>query len=183
MYRCRACLAKGISSLLLVFFQGSSEEVARFIPSAKVIDLPLDLVYSVPDVQTRIVNYTFECPAPGYARLVPKVFPVDTPFIEPNYEDVNVPVIMSETFVPELQETSKIVQVPVARYIPKVVPVDVYVPRPFAIPIKAVDCRRMTKKATISPELYQQITEEMNPHLAALAQFNAKQVRRRKRGV
>ncbi|PHJ25147.1 alveolin domain containing intermediate filament imc7 [Cystoisospora suis] len=155
--------------------EAGSEEVARFIPSAKVIDLPLDVVYSVPDVQTRIVNYTFECPAPGYTRLVPKVFPVDTPFIEPRFEDVNVPVVMSETFVPELQETSKVVQVPVARYVPKVVPVDVYVPRPFAIPIKPVGCRRVTKKATITPELYHQIADEMNPHLAALAQFNAKQ--------
>ncbi|CBZ50086.1 putative articulin 4 [Neospora caninum Liverpool] len=150
-------------------------EIARFVPSVQVVDLPLDLVYTVPEVKTRMVNYTFECPARGYSRLVPRAFPVDTPFIVPQYEDVRVPVVMSQTFVPELQETSKVVQVPVARYVPKLVPVDVFVPRPVAIPIKAGEVTQVTKNTVISEDLMHQLSVEMNPHLQALNKFNAQQ--------
>ncbi|EPR58495.1 alveolin domain containing intermediate filament IMC7 [Toxoplasma gondii TgCatPRC2] len=154
---------------------GSESEIARFVPSVQVVDLPLDLVYTVPEVKTRMVNYIFECPARGHSRLVPREFPVDTPFVVPQYQDVSVPVVMSQTFVPELQETSKVVQVPVARYVPKLVPVDVFVPRPVAIPIKAGEVTQVSKNTVISDDLMRQLSVEMNPHLEALNQFNAQQ--------
>ncbi|PFH33765.1 alveolin domain containing intermediate filament IMC7 [Besnoitia besnoiti] len=150
-------------------------EIARFVPSVQVVDLPLHLSYTVPEVKTRMVHYTFECPARGCSRLVPRAFPVDTPFIVPQFQDVRVPVVMSQTFVPELHESAKIIQVPVARYVPKLVPVDVYVPRPVAVPIKAEELRQVTKSAEVSPELLHQLSVEMNPHLEALNQFNARQ--------
>ncbi|KEP63093.1 UNVERIFIED_CONTAM: alveolin domain containing intermediate filament IMC7 [Hammondia hammondi] len=154
---------------------GTESEIARFVPSVQVVDLPLDLVYTVPEVKTRMVNYIFECPARGHSRLVPREFPVDTPFVVPQYQDVSVPVVMSQTFVPELQETSKVVQVPVARYVPKLVPVDVFVPRPVAIPIKAGEVTQVSKSTVISDDLMRQLSMEMNPHLEALNQFNAQQ--------
>lgn len=137
-------------------------------------ELPLQTVGS--KVEVRQVQRTVEVPSKTEKRLIPKPAPVDTAFIVPKFEDREVRVVMKQTITPTIEETEEVVEVPVARYVPYLVPVDVYVPRAVAVPVIRTHESTEETPVQVPKQTVDQLLREMNPHLQQIDRYNAEQV-------
>eukprot|EP00922_Rhytidocystis_sp_ex-Travisia-forbesii_P024707 GHVS01036262.1.p1 GENE.GHVS01036262.1~~GHVS01036262.1.p1 ORF type:complete len:718 (+),score=96.16 GHVS01036262.1:156-2309(+) len=151
-------------------------EVIKHVPKIETVDVPREVVKYVPKVVQKIVENIVEVPR-GEKIPVMRPQPVDTPFVVPRFQDRNVPVVMSQCIIPEIEETDEVIEVEVSKYVPYLVPVDVYVPLPVTIPVHQKDDGEQTEHpcSNSDPALLQHLMIEMNPHLQQLEMFNFQQ--------
>lgn len=148
---------------------------SSFLQMSRVAsDIPLQTMGS--KVEVRHVQRTVEVPSKTEKRLIPKPAPVDTAFIVPKFEDREVRVVMRQTITPTIEETEEVVEVPVARYVPYLVPVDVYVPRAVAVPVIQTHESTEETPVQVPKQTVDQLLRDMNPHLQEIDRFNAEQV-------
>eukprot|EP00922_Rhytidocystis_sp_ex-Travisia-forbesii_P024709 GHVS01036264.1.p1 GENE.GHVS01036264.1~~GHVS01036264.1.p1 ORF type:complete len:595 (+),score=71.76 GHVS01036264.1:220-2004(+) len=151
-------------------------EVIKHVPKYEVVDVPRQVVKYVPKIVAKIVENIVEVPR-GEKIPVMRPQPVDTAFVVPKFTDRNVPVVMSQCIIPEIEETDEVVEVEVSKYVPYLVPVDVYVPLPVTIPVHQKSGGEQTGHPcpNTDPALLQHLMIEMNPHLQQLEMFNFQQ--------
>ncbi|KAF8819433.1 alveolin domain containing intermediate filament IMC7 [Cardiosporidium cionae] len=150
-----------------------NDEFLRRVPRVEIVEVPQEITRYVPKIETKIVEQVVEVPGPEKIP-VPRPYCVDVQVIVPKYEDRNIPLIVSQNIVPEIQEVSETVEVEVVKYEPEISYVDVYVPRPVAIPIKAtgeVEQKELPSER-VSEEQLQIAMDEINPHLHDVENYN-----------
>ena len=149
--------------------------IPRQVPKIEIVEVPKEIVKYVPRIETKNVQQIVEVPS-GEKINVPQLYPVPTEFIVPKFIDKRVPVILAQTITPEITETSDIVEVEVNRYVPEIVYVDVYVPKPVNIPIKDTGIvNQKENQVNVEQALLEKMTIDLNPHLQQLENYNRNQ--------
>ncbi|KAF8821437.1 alveolin domain containing intermediate filament IMC7 [Cardiosporidium cionae] len=149
------------------------DKYTRTVPKIEVVEVPVEVIRYVPKIETKIVEQVVEVPGPEKIP-VPRPYFVDVQVVEPKYEDRDIPLIVSQNVVPEIQEVSDVIEIEVFKYEPEVTYVDVYVPRPVAIPIKATGVveQKEIPSQGISEEQLRIAMDEINPHLHDVENYN-----------
>eukprot|EP01071_Lankesteria_metandrocarpae_P007818 Lankesteria_metandrocarpae@DN4792_c0_g1_i1.p1 len=141
-------------------------EVTRPVVTRKVIDVPREYYSYIPKiVGEKIVEKIIE---------VPQMVDVPKPYIVPQPVPKAVPVtrevetLVAQTLRPVLVcDESESIEVGVRQYIPKVVCVDVYIPKPIDTPLKPLGKLRDSHRIVDVPTpQYNSLVQHLNPHLS-----------------
>ncbi|GAW82924.1 hypothetical protein, conserved [Plasmodium gonderi] len=102
---------------------------------------------------------------------------VNVPYIIPHLVENETLVVLKKIVQPKIQISNEELQVQVEKYIPCLVPVNVYIPRYFAISAKASDeVKYSVRYVNLSKEQTDTLMKELNPHLNELKKFNDTQL-------
>ncbi|CRH03841.1 conserved Plasmodium protein, unknown function [Plasmodium relictum] len=142
------------------------------------VEVPKYVTKYKPKIVTDIITKTIEIPS-GEEIKQPKYNPVDVPYIVPNIVENEILVVLKKIIQPEIEISNEVLEVEVQKYIPHLVPVNVYVPRYFGISAKT---KGVTKESVryvdLSQEQIDTLMKELNPHLDELKLFNESQLKR-----
>lgn len=106
------------------------EQVIREVKVKQIVDRPFDVLIHKPKIETKIVEQIKE--VPGEIVEVPRIERHEQPVYVPRYVDKEVPAVVAQKLQPVLRQVSKINDVHCTVTQPKVVTVDVFIPKPVA---------------------------------------------------
>lgn len=142
-------------------------EVISYVPKHEVVDVPREIIKYVPVVETVIVEKVVQV-----ARKDGKVIEVPQPYLVekqekvPVYHDSEVACVVAQKLIPVLTPAPDVeLVVELTRYVPQIVPVDVYVPRPVQVPILPVArSDDQVFRVDIPDPQYNTLLMNLNPH-------------------
>lgn len=145
------------------------DEVLRYVSQQEYVSTPPEVIKFVPKVQVRQIEKIVEVP-----RIGGQVVQVSKPYIvekeEPfyRYMDEEVECVVAQKMIPVVEASDEhTLEVEVNRYVPEIIPVDVYVPRPVSVPL--IPVRKTPDEATrvnIPGPQYNTLLLNLNPHCA-----------------
>ncbi|CRG95815.1 conserved Plasmodium protein, unknown function [Plasmodium gallinaceum] len=142
------------------------------------VEVPKYVTKYKPKIVTDIVEKTIEIPS-GEEIKQPKYNTVDVPYIVPNIVENEILVVSKKIIQPEIEISNEVLEVEVEKYIPHLVPVNVYVPRYFGISAKTKGvAEESVKYVDLSQDQIDTLIKELNPHLDELKLFNENQLKR-----
>lgn len=158
---------------------GSEEAVeAAGEEEIEYVEVPKYVTKYKPKIITDTIEKTIEVPS-GEEIKQPKYNNVDVPYIIPNLIDNEILVVLKKIIQPEIEITNEVIEIEVEKYIPKLIPVNVYVPRYFGISAKAKGVAEESfRYVDLTQEQINSLLKELNPHLEELRLFNENQLKR-----
>lgn len=133
----------------------------------------VEVVKHVPKIEIRQIEKIVQVPV---IQEVPKPYIVEVPTQQLVFNDVAVPVVVGQKLVPIMtNDTQEEATVEVKQYVPYIVPVDVYIPRPVQLPLIMGKVDIQGHYVTgISVAHWNGLVNKLNPQMlqdAALAQY------------
>lgn len=142
------------------------------------VEIPKYVTKYKPKVVIESVKKIVEVPS-GEEIKQPKYTSVDVPYIIPTLIDNEILVVLRKIVQPEIEITNDILEIQVEKYVPKLIPVNVYVPRYFGISAKVKGVAEETLRfVDLTQEQINELMKELNPHLEELRLFNETQMKR-----
>ncbi|CDU84989.1 PhIL1 interacting protein PIP2, putative [Plasmodium yoelii] len=106
---------------------------------------------------------------------------IDMKYIIPNIVKNEIPVAIKKTIYPEIETTDEEIEIEVEKYVPYIIPVNVYIPRYYAISaIEAEENEIKIKDIQLTEKEEEEIIKELNPHLKEIKNFNEEQTKKMK---
>lgn len=100
----------------------------REVAVKQIKEIPKEVIKKVPKIEYKTIEKIVR--VPGERIEVPKIYNVEKTNIVKQYKDTEVPVVVAKTMQPLVSVSNKTVSVPVVRYEPEIVHVDIRVPKP-----------------------------------------------------
>jgi len=112
------------------------EEVVTHVPKTEFVDVPREFIRYVPKIETRLVEKVVEVFSRDQIIEIRKPYIVDQEAPYPVYKDKDVVCVVAQKMIPVVREsTVEVLDVEVCKYVPQVIPVDVYIPLPVQVPL------------------------------------------------
>lgn len=157
---------------------GAEEVVETAEEEVEYVEVPKYVTKYKPKVVIDTIEKTIEVPS-GEEIKQPKYNNVDVPYIIPTLIDNEILVVLKKIIQPEIEITNEVIEIEVEKYIPKLIPVNVYVPRYFGISAKAKGAAEENfRYVDLTQEQIDSLMKELNPHLEELRLFNENQLKR-----
>eukprot|EP00914_Ancora_sagittata_P020523 GHVO01040497.1.p1 GENE.GHVO01040497.1~~GHVO01040497.1.p1 ORF type:complete len:454 (+),score=46.44 GHVO01040497.1:114-1475(+) len=109
------------------------QDVIKHVSVKQIVDVAKEIVRYVPKIETVIIEK--EVPIPGEFIEVPKPFLVENKIVVPRFTEVEQPVVVAQSLFPIIHESDPktnpndpVIEVEVHEFVPKIVPLDVYIP-------------------------------------------------------
>ncbi|KJP85788.1 hypothetical protein AK88_04548 [Plasmodium fragile] len=142
------------------------------------VEVPKYVTKYNPKVVTNYVEKTIEVPS-GEEIKRPVYNQVNVPYVVPHVVENETEVVLKKIVQPEILTSNEEIEVEVEKYVPRLVPVNVYVPRYFALSAKTLDeVEQSVQYVDLTPEQTDYLLKELNPHLNDLKSFNEAQLKR-----
>ncbi|CZU00008.1 hypothetical protein PFAG_05384 [Plasmodium falciparum Santa Lucia] len=142
------------------------------------VEVPKYVTKYKPKIVTNIIEKTIEIPS-GEEIKQPKYNTVNVPYVIPNIVENEILVVLKKIIQPEIEITNEELEIEVEKYIPRLVPVNVYVPRYFGISAKAKgEPEESVRYVDLTQDQIDELMKELNPHLNELKVFNETQLKR-----
>lgn len=155
-----------------------ADEAVETTEEVEYVEVPKYVTKYKPKIVVETVEKTIEVPS-GEEIKQPKYNNVDVPYIIPNLIDNEILVVLKKIIQPEIEITNEVIEIEVEKYIPKLIPVNVYVPRYFGISAKAKGVvEESFRYVDLTQEQIDSLMKELNPHLEELRLFNENQLKR-----
>lgn len=130
----------------------------------QVIDVPREVIKAVKTKEVHQI--TQEVEVPGEVIEVVQKIPMKREIHVPKYEDKSVPVIVSQTHRPRISETGReVIRVEVRQFNPKVIPIDVFIPKPILRPLVAKERRDFHRIVSVPAAQQNSMVKRLNAHL------------------
>ncbi|KAH0476022.1 MAG: uncharacterized protein KVP18_004995 [Porospora cf. gigantea A] len=140
------------------------QEVVRHVPKREVIEVQKQVIKHVPKVETRFVEKIVE--VPGEVIEVPKPYLVEQKVIVPRYVDREVPTVVAQKLIPIVSESeTDFIDVELREYNPRLVPVDLFVPRPVNRSLIASGKKDTHKVVDVPPAQFNALVKQINPSI------------------
>ncbi|KAH0475919.1 MAG: hypothetical protein KVP17_001769 [Porospora cf. gigantea B] len=140
------------------------QEVVRHVPKREVIEVQKQVIKHVPKVETRFVEKIVE--VPGEVIEVPKPYLVEQKVIVPRYVDREVPTVVAQKLIPIVSESATdFIDVELREYNPRLVPVDLFVPRPVNRSLIASGKKDTHKVVDVPPAQFNALVKQINPSI------------------
>ncbi|SCL94404.1 conserved Plasmodium protein, unknown function [Plasmodium berghei] len=106
---------------------------------------------------------------------------INMKYIIPNIVKSQIPVAIKKTIYPEIETTDEEIEIEVEKYVPYIIPVNVYVPKYYSISaLESEENEIEIKKIELTKEHEDEIIKELNPHLKEIQTFNEEQIKQMK---
>eukprot|EP01071_Lankesteria_metandrocarpae_P001394 Lankesteria_metandrocarpae@DN1518_c0_g1_i1.p1 len=129
-----------------------------------VVDVPRDVIKYVPKIERRIIEQIIEVPNVIEKRVAQVV---EKRVNRVNYRDIEVPVVVAQILQPILVQDegeSECVQ-ECADYVPDIIPVDVFIPKPVHAPAEVGGNFTEHAEVQIPVTQWNGLLDRLNPHL------------------
>ncbi|SCP02643.1 conserved Plasmodium protein, unknown function [Plasmodium malariae] len=142
------------------------------------VEVPKYVTKYVPKVVTNYMEKIIEIPS-GEEIKRPQYNNVNVPYIIPKIVEKEIEVVLKKIIKPEIEITNEELEIEVLKYIPRIVPVNVYVPRYFGLSakVKGEEEKQITY-VSLSDKQIDQLMKDLNPHLDELKIFNENQTKK-----
>jgi len=112
------------------------KEVVKYVPRIKEVPVPREVIRYVPKVETKYIEKIVEVISRTQIIEIRKPYIVEQKVRRAVYLDKEVACVVAQKVVPVIREsTHENLDVEVCKYIPTVIPVDVYVPVAVQVPL------------------------------------------------
>jgi len=112
------------------------QEVVKQVYKKELVNVPREFIRYVPKVEMTYVEKVVEVISRDQIIEIHKPYIVDEEVHYPVYKDKDVVCVVAQKMIPVVREsTSEVLDIEVCRYVPQVIPVDVYVPLPVQVPL------------------------------------------------
>jgi len=112
------------------------QEVVKKVPKKEFVNVPREYVRYVPKIETRVVEKFVEVLSRDKIIEVPKPYVVDQEAPYPVYRDKEMVCVVAQKMIPVVREsTVEVLDIEVSKYVPQVIPVDVYIPFGVQVPL------------------------------------------------
>lgn len=141
-------------------------EVVKYMPLVEVVKVPQEVVRYVPKIEIKRVERCVE--VPGKPIEVKRPYIVERPEPYPVYKDKEVNCVVAQKLIPVVSESpDDHLDVEVVKYVPILIPVDVYVPRPIEVPLVPYKKSRDThRKVDVPVPQYNTLLINLNSHMS-----------------
>lgn len=137
-------------------------EVIKHVPVREVVEVPKEVVKYVQKKETRIVEKVVE--VPGDVIDVPVPIVREREVHVPVIEEKSVKVVVAQTLQPRIEESAlETFEIDVVDYNPRLVPVNIYVPKPVARPIRIKEVTESQRCVDIPPAHFNALLRSLNP--------------------
>ncbi|KEG03037.1 conserved Plasmodium protein, unknown function [Plasmodium vinckei vinckei] len=104
---------------------------------------------------------------------------INMKYIMPKIVNTQIPVIVKKKVYPEIETTNEEIEIEVEKYVPHIIPVNVYVPRYFSLSaLEGEEVQVEVKEIELTEEQEENIIKELNPHLEDIKMFNEEQTKK-----
>ncbi|EDL46936.1 hypothetical protein, conserved [Plasmodium vivax] len=142
------------------------------------VEVPKYVTKYNPKVVTNYIEKTIEVPS-GEEIKRPIYNTLNVPYVVPHVVENETLVVLKKIIQPEIHTSNEEIEVEVEKYVPRLVPVNVYVPRYFGLSAKTTDeVEQSVQYVGLTQEQTDHLIKELNPHLDELKSFNEAQVKR-----
>ncbi|EUD66444.1 hypothetical protein C922_03078 [Plasmodium inui San Antonio 1] len=142
------------------------------------VEVPKYVTKYNPKVVTNYIEKTIEVPS-GEEIKRPVYNKVNVPYVVPHVVENETQVVLKKIVQPEIHTSNEEIEVEVEKYVPRLVPVNVYVPRYFGLSAKTTDeVEQSVNYVDLTQEQTDYLMKELNPHLNELKSFNEAQLKR-----
>ncbi|GAB68402.1 hypothetical protein PCYB_132760 [Plasmodium cynomolgi strain B] len=142
------------------------------------VEVPKYVTKYNPKVITNYIEKTVEIPS-GEEIKRPVYNKVNVPYVVPHVVENETQVVLKKIVQPEIHTSNEEIEVEVEKYVPCLIPVNVYVPRYFGLSAKTTDeVEQSVNYVDLTQEQTDYLIKELNPHLNELKSFNEAQVKR-----
>ncbi|ANQ10557.1 Uncharacterized protein PCOAH_00048310 [Plasmodium coatneyi] len=142
------------------------------------VEVPKYVIKYNPKVITNYVEKTIEVPS-GEEIKRPVYNKLNVPYVVPHVVENETQVVLKKIVQPEIHTSNEEIEVEVQKYVPRLVPVNVYVPRYFGLSAKTTDeVEESVQYVDLTQEQTDYLMKELNPHLDELKSFNEAQLKR-----
>jgi len=139
-------------------------EVVRRVPIIEMVEVPKKVIRHVPRIETKVVEKIVE--VPGEIIEVPRIYQVENKIVVPTYRKKEVPTVVSQKLIPTIYESeTDILEVTVNEYVPKMVPVDVFVPKPISRQLVAESITESHNLVDVTASQWNALVFNANPHI------------------
>jgi len=112
------------------------QEVAKYVPKKEFVSVPREVIRYEPKIETTFVEKIVEVLSRDQIIEIRKPYTVDQAVPYPVYKDREVSCVVAQKMIPVVREsTVELLDVEVCKFVPQVIPVDVYIPRPVQVPL------------------------------------------------
>ncbi|XP_053991890.1 uncharacterized protein LOC128883497 [Hylaeus volcanicus] len=139
----------------------------REVVVKQVKEIPKEVIKKVPKIEYKTIEKIVR--VPGERIEVPKVYNVEKTNIVKQYKDTEVPVVVAKTMQPLVSVSNKTVSVPVVRYEPEIVHVDIRVPKPVKTSLIQAGVSEHVPRQTVQVPAaqYNSLLKLLNKNLSA----------------
>ncbi|CAD2093301.1 conserved Plasmodium protein, unknown function [Plasmodium vinckei brucechwatti] len=104
---------------------------------------------------------------------------INMKYVMPKIVNTQIPVIIKKKVYPQIETTDEEIEIEVEKYIPHIIPVNVYVPRYYSISaLEGEEVQVELKEVELTKEQEENIIKELNPHLDDIKMFNEEQTKK-----
>eukprot|EP00914_Ancora_sagittata_P005886 GHVO01011834.1.p1 GENE.GHVO01011834.1~~GHVO01011834.1.p1 ORF type:complete len:344 (-),score=62.00 GHVO01011834.1:116-1120(-) len=141
------------------------QEVVKYVPIHQVVDVPKEIIKTVPRLETRVIEKVVE--VPGEIIEVPKPYTVENKVAVPQYTDKQVPLVVAQTVRPVVTETQEEVEIEVMEWEPEIIQVEVQVPKPVPAHLVASGLIEQVHRTVDVPNAhFNSLLKALNPHIS-----------------
>jgi len=141
------------------------QEVIKHVPVKQIVDVPREVVRYVPKIETKIIEQEVE--VVGETIEVPKPYLVENKVVVPRYFDQEVPTVVAQRLQPIITESqTDFVDCELKEYCPRLIPVDVYIPRPVARNLIAANKYEEHRVVDVPAAQYNALVKNLNVHIS-----------------
>eukprot|EP00923_Selenidium_pygospionis_P033321 GHVN01058582.1.p1 GENE.GHVN01058582.1~~GHVN01058582.1.p1 ORF type:complete len:245 (+),score=40.37 GHVN01058582.1:875-1609(+) len=143
-------------------------EVVKHVSVKQYVDKHVEHITYVPVIEVKSVEKEVQIPPrDGRVIEVPKPYTVEEREYVPVFKDNVVPCIVSQKLVPLIEQSGEEIEVEARKYVPYLVPIDVYVPRPVEVPLIPLNHRLPSEHipVQVSAAQYNTLLYNINPQL------------------
>ncbi|VTZ66480.1 PhIL1 interacting protein PIP2, putative [Plasmodium chabaudi chabaudi] len=104
---------------------------------------------------------------------------INMKYIMPKIVNSQIPVVVKKKVYPQIETTNEEIEIEVEKYVPHIIPVNVYVPRYYSISaLEGEEVQVEFKDVELTKEQEENIIKELNPHLEDIKMFNEEQTKK-----
>ncbi|CAD2106682.1 conserved Plasmodium protein, unknown function [Plasmodium vinckei] len=104
---------------------------------------------------------------------------INMKYVMPKIVNTQIPVIVKKKVYPQIETTNEEIEIEVEKYVPHIIPVNVYVPRYYSISaLEGEEVQVELKEIELTKEQEENIIKELNPHLEDIKMFNEEQAKK-----
>jgi len=112
------------------------QEVTKYVPKKEFVNVPREVVRYTPKIETTYIEKVVEVLSRDQIIEIRKPYTVDQHVPYPVYKDKEVGCVVAQKMMPVVRESKvELLDVEVCKFVPQVIPVDVYIPRPVQVPL------------------------------------------------
>ncbi|SCM07113.1 conserved Plasmodium protein, unknown function [Plasmodium chabaudi adami] len=109
---------------------------------------------------------------------------INMKYIMPKIVNSQIPVVVKKKVYPQIETTNEEIEIEVEKYVPHIIPVNVYVPRYYSISaLEGEEVQVEFKDVELTKEQEENIIKELNPHLEDIKMFNEEQTKKIKQAL